>query len=152
MTVDRDWIRHVINGVREEIGRDVTFHTPTTSACSLCSASGYYDANNDTTFYFTCPVCNGQYYLDSTEDTEVLARIHWTNADAITATPGGKYYLGSASITVEDKYLALAEQTQDKGTVTVDGYEMTITKILPVGAPEANRYRIVLNNVGGRPE
>jgi hypothetical protein len=153
MAVDKDWIRQIINGVREEIGRYVTFHTSAMSACPLCTASGYYDSINDNTYYFTCPICNGKYYLPVTTQTEVLARVHWTNAEGITATPGGKFFTGTASITIEDKYYSIAESTQtNEGKVVVDGYSMSITKIIPEGAPETNRYRVVLQNQGGRPE
>jgi hypothetical protein len=131
----------------------ITFHKPIMAACSLCTASGYYDSLNDTTIYFTCPICSGQYYLATTEDTEVEARIHWSVDEQVTATPGGRYYIEDAYAHVEPQYLPLIEATQnEQGTVTVDGRTMKITKVIPQGAPTINRYRLILKGTGGRPE
>jgi hypothetical protein len=91
--------------------------------------------------------------MPNTVSTEVLARVHWTNDEQITATPGGKHYLGQCYIHIVPEYLALAESAQvDKGTVVVDGHTMSISKILPMGAPEINRYRLILIGDGNRPE
>lgn len=153
VNVDAQFVRARIDEVREAIGRTVTFNTLTMTPCVLCVASGYYDSFTDSTLYFTCPVCDGQYYMPTTTGTAVLARIHWTNDEQITATPGGKHFLGQCYIHIQPEYLELAEATQtDKGTVTVDGHTMSITKILPMGAPTINRYRLILVGDGHRPE
>jgi len=151
--VNAQWIQDRIDEVRGYIGRTVTFHVPTLTACTLCVASGYYDAASNSTTYFTCPVCAGQYYMPGYTDTNVLARVHWTNDEAITATPGGKFYHGDASVHINPEYLSLAESTQvENGKVTVDSHDMTISKILPQGAPTINRYRLILKGDGHRPE
>lgn len=153
MVVDPQFIQDRIDEVRGYIGRTVTFKVPGTTACTLCVASGYYDTVNDTTTYFTCPVCAGQYYMPTTVDTDVLARVHWTNDEAVTATPGGKFFVGDASIHVNPEFLSLAESTEsERGTILVDGHTMTITKIIPQGAPTINRYRLILKGDGHRPE
>jgi hypothetical protein len=150
--IDREYIKASIDAVREAIGRDVTFYAPKTEACPLCVASGYYDSVGDTTYYYTCPVCDGAYYLATFTETDVLARVHWTSDEGITATPGGKYFAGDAQIHIEDKWLAVAEASQvDGGKVIVDGHKMTITKIIPTGEAGINRYRIILSNTGERP-
>lgn len=150
--VDSQYIQDRIDEVRGLIGRTITFHTPTTTPCSLCVASGYYDDISDSTTYFTCPVCDGQYYLNGTTETEVLARIHWSNDEQITATPGGKYFIEDAYAHIEPQYLDLIEAAQsERGFVTIDGRIMTITKVLPQGAPTINRYRVILKGTGGRP-
>lgn len=152
MTIDSDWIKSTIDSVRGEIGRNITFHKPVITPCPLCVASGYYDALNDTTLYFTCPTCGGDYYMPTTEDIEVLARIHWITDEQITASPGGKYYVEDCYAHVEPQYLPLIEAVQsEKGSVTVDGRTMSITKVLPQGAPTINRYRLILRGTGGRP-
>ena len=150
--ISSEAIKAIIDNVREEIGRNVTFYTENLTACSLCVASGYYDPIGDTTFYTVCPICDGAYWINSALATDVLARVHWVNDEAITATPGGKYYIGEATLTVDPSYLDLAEACQrESGKVVVDSHDMQITKIIPMGAPTINRYRIILKNMGDRP-
>ena len=151
--IDKDSIKSIIDNVREEIGRDVTFFTAGLSACPLCVASGYYDPIGDTTYYTVCPICNGSYWINTAIATDVLARVHWVNDEAVTATPGGKYYLGEATLTVDPSYLTLAEACErETGKILVDGHSMAITKIIPMGAPQINRYRLILKNMGDRPD
>lgn len=142
-----------IDSVRETIGRIVEIYTPSNTACVLCVASGYYDPVSDTSYYITCPVCAGSYWRESVTATEVLARIHWVSNEAITATPGGKYFLGDAQITVDPSYRTLLESAQNEaGKVVVDGQAMQIIRINPMGAPEINRVRAILKGMGNRPE
>lgn len=151
-TVQKAFIKSVIDRAREEIGRDVTVYSPTSSACPRCTASGYYDPIGDTTFYSVCPVCSGQYWLHTTTQTDVLARVHWVGNEAISATPGGKYFVGDAHITVDpSKYSIFRAAQNESGKVLVDGQDMQIMQIRPMGAPEINRYRIVLRGMGSRP-
>lgn len=152
--VNREWIKRQIDSVRESIGRDVTVYTVDRTACTLCLPSGFYNANADSTFYYNCPVCQGSYYIEQLSPHTILARVHWTNDEAISATPGGKYYTGDATITVDPAYKEILEKSEqtNSGKVSVDGHTMFITKIIPMGAPEANRYRAVLKNSGGKPE
>lgn len=150
--VNREWLKRQIDSARVSIGRDVTFYTTDRTTCSLCTLSGYYNATTDSTVYFGCPVCAGNYYFMTISGHTILARVHWTNDEAVTATPGGKYFMGDATVTVDPSYRLLAEQTQSEtGRVEVDGHDMQITKIIPLGAPEPNRYRVVLKNTGERP-
>lgn len=150
--VNREWIKRQIDSARISIGRDVTFYTTDKAACSLCLASGFYNSLADTTFYFNCPVCSGNYWIPTVSGHVVLARVHWTNDEAVTASPGGKYFLGDATVTVDPSYRTLAEETQSlDGKVVVDNHDMQIIKIIPLGAPEPNRYRVVLKNSGERP-
>ena len=150
--VNREWIKRQIDSARDSIGRNVTFYTTDRTACSLCLASGYYNATLDATFYSNCPICSGAYYTDVVSSHTILARVHWTNDEAATATPGGKYFMGDATVTVDPSYRLIAEAAQNEtGRVEVDGHDMQITKIIPLGAPEPNRYRVVLKNMGERP-
>jgi hypothetical protein len=151
-SIEKTAIKRIIDNVRDEIGRNVTFYTENLAGCSLCVASGYYDPIGDTTYYTVCPICSGSYWINTSIATEVLARVHWVNDEAITATPGGKYYIGEATLTVDPIYLNLAEACEkESGKIVVDGHNMAITKIIPMGAPEINRYRIILKNMGDRP-
>lgn len=146
------FIKQQIDLVRGWIGRNIDVFTPIRSACTLCTPSGFYDPLNDTTFYNACPVCQGNYYLNTSKKTTVLARVHWTGNEAITATPGGKYFVGNAWAIVDPSYRALMESAQSEGgRVVVDGNDMQITKINPWGVPEQNRLRIILVNMGERP-
>ena len=146
-------MKRQIDGAREAIGRTISMFVTEHTACTLCSASGYLDTYNNVSTYVTCPVCKGAYWLDIPVANEVLARVHWITDEAVTATPGGKYYLGDATATVDESYLELAMQCQsESGTVVVDGRTLTITKIQPVGAFDVTRYRLILTNTGGRPQ
>lgn len=153
MAINPDDLRAKIDNFRQQIGRNITFQVSSNEPCSLCSASGYFDSQNQTTTYFTCPVCHGQYYMPTTTETEVLARIHWVSDQAITATPGGKYFIGDCNVHIEPEYRTLAESVQnnDRNRVIVDGHTMQITKIIPQGAPTINRIRLILSNTGQRP-
>lgn len=145
-------IKHDIDSLRNGIGRDVSFYANSHVPCSLCLASGYYDVTSDNSYFTTCPICSGSYYLDTATITVVNARIRWTSDEAITATPAGKYYAGDASLHIDPKYLAVAQASQsDQGKVVVDGHDMTISKIIPLGTITNNRLRIILVNSGERP-
>lgn len=150
--INRDFVKSIIDDVRENIGRDVTFYTVSLSACPLCVTNNLYDAKSDASFNALCPICKGTYWLEQAVGTDVLARVHWVNDEAITATPGGKYYIGEAQLTIDIEHLELAEKCQsESGKVVVDKHDMQITKIIPMGAPDINRYRIILKNMGDRP-
>lgn len=151
--VNIPFIKAQIDGVREKIGRTVTVHYASSVPCSICVASGYLDPISNTSWYTTCPECQGQYWSNGTATEEILARVHWVSNEGITATPGGKYFLGDAQITVDPEYLDLLESAQTHpGKVVVDGQDMTILRINPLGAPEINRIRAVLRGTGARPE
>lgn len=151
MAVNAAYIKSKIDFVRSQIGRDVIFYLPNRVACDLCQ-NGYYDPHTDTSSNFQCPLCKGAYWVNSTTQVTVLARIHWSNDEAITATPGGKYYIGDCTLGINTCDIDTAEAAQaEGGAVLVDGHKMSITKILPVGAPTINRYRVVCTNMGERP-
>lgn len=146
-------IKSDIDRLRGDIGRDVKFYVSNNSPCSLCTASGYYDAASNSTYYTTCPVCSGLFYLNTATITVVNARVRWTSDEAITATPAGKYFAGDATLHIDPKYLVLAQASQsESGKVEVDGHDMQINKIIPLGTIETNRLRIVLVNSGERPK
>lgn len=132
--IDRDFIKAQIDAVRESIGRMVTVYYP------LPVAEVYIDPVDDTSF-------QKQY-----ESEEILARVHWTSNEAMTMTPGGRYYVGEASITVDPEHLELLRKAQNGGKVVVDGLDMNILRINPLGAPEINRVRAILKGTGDRPD
>lgn len=141
-----------IDAVREEIGRDVTFYTSRHTVCPLCTASGYLDPLSGASYFYQCPICSGNGYTDTTDATIVRARIHWTNDEFRTATPGGKFFVGDCTLGIDIKWKELAENTQNEaGKVVVDGHDMQIARIVPVGAPIINRYRLLMKNMGDRP-
>ena len=151
-SINRDWIKSQIDSVRDSIGRNVIFYTTSKSACPICVSANLYDAASDTSFNVICPQCKGAYWLLTAVANEILARVHWVNDEAITATPGGKYYIGDATVTVDEIYLDLIQACQsESGKVSVDGHDMQITRIIPFGAPAISRYRVVLRNMGDRP-
>ena len=151
--VNPAFIKAQIDSARDSIGRNITVYTPKTTACVECVASGYYDPVSDTSFNVVCPTCGGLFWQNEMDSTEVLARVHWVSNEAIQVTPGGKFFLGEAQVTVDPSYLSLLEAAQsDSGKVVVDGQDMAITKINPLGAPEVNRVRAILRGMGGRPD
>lgn len=150
--INPEFLKSQIDSVRESIGRNVTIYTRATDPCELCTASGWYDAVSDTSYYITCPICSGSFWKDTTIATEILARVHWVSNEAITATPGGKFFLGDAHITVDPEHKILLESAQNQsGKVLVDGQDMEITRIIPMGAPSINRVRAILRGMGKRP-
>jgi hypothetical protein len=151
--IDKEYIKDRIDSVRDAIGRNVTIYTPKTTACLECVASGWYDAATNSSFNITCPQCNGVYWLASVDSIEILARIHWVSNEGIVATPGGKYFLGDAQITVDPCHTELLQSAQNEmGKVVVDGQDMQIMRINPMGAPEVNRVRAILKSMGARRE
>jgi hypothetical protein len=150
--VDSDWIKDQIDAVRESIGRNITLYYSSRDACTICVASGLYDPISDTSWYTVCPQCHGAYWLNTVDSREVLARVHWVSNEGITATPGGKYFLGDAQITVDpSEHEWLVKAQSDAGKVVVDGQDFSITRINPMGAPTINRTRAVLRAMGARP-
>jgi len=151
--VDKEFIKAQIDGVRERIGRDVTIYYPSEEACTICVASGWLDTVSNTSWFTNCPECGGKYWRLYTKSEDVLARVHWAGNEGITATPGGKYFLGDAHITVDPEFWELLEKAQsEQGKVVVDGQDFSILRINPLGAPEVNRVRAILKGVGSRPE
>lgn len=151
--VDSDWIKDQIDAVREEIGRTISVYYSNHTACTLCAASGYYDPISDTSWYVVCPICHGSYWLNSVDRRDINARVHWVSNEGITATPGGKYFLGDAQITVDpSEHEWLVRAQGESGKVVVDGQDMQILRIPPLGAPTVNRIRAILRSMGARPE
>lgn len=151
--INRDWVKDTIDSVRENIGRYATFYTVDLSACPLCVTNDLYDPVNDVSFNIYCPTCSGKYWTEQAVGHEILARVHWVNDEQITATPGGKYWIGEATLTINIADIDIAEQCQNEsGKVVVDGHDMQIVRIIPLGAPDINRYRVILKNMGDRPD
>jgi hypothetical protein len=151
-SVDIENIRNQIDAAREQIGRNVIVYIPSLTECTLCIASGYYDSLSDRSIFFTCPECKGSFWKKGYSENIILARVHWTSNEAIGVTPGGKYFSGEAYIHVQPEYHSLLQEAQDGGKVSVDGQDMAILRINPEGAPEVNRYKIILKGVGERPQ
>lgn len=151
--VSSAYVKAQIDAVRRAIGRNVTVYYSAEQACSICVASGYLDPISNTSWYTTCPECHGSYWLDATTEEEILARIHWVSNEGITATPGGKYFMGDAQITVDPCYHESLQRAQsERGGVIVDGQDFQVLRINPMGAPTVNRVRGVLRVKGERPE
>lgn len=150
--VSSGMIKNQIDAVRGAIGRTISVYSPKTTECLECVASGYYDPMTDSSWNIMCPQCNGTFWLAKVDKTDINARVHWVSNEGITATPGGKYFLGDAHITVDPCHTELLESAQnDAGKVVVDGQDMQIVRINPMGAPTINRVRAVLRGMGARP-
>ena len=151
--INKDFIKGTIDSAREQIGRNVSFFTPELQGCSICLPSGYYDALSNASTYIKCPVCKGKYWTDVLTEHIILARVHWTTNEAVNMTPGGKFFIGDAYTVVDPSYHSIIQAAQsERGKVIVDGQEMQIMRINPEGAPEINRYKVILRGKGSRPE
>lgn len=108
---------------------------------------------SNSSWNITCPQCAGTGWLETVDSEDVLARVHWVSNEGIVATPGGKYFLGDAHITVDPCHTELFQSAQNEaGKVVVDSQDMQIMRINPMGAPEINRVRIILKSMGNRRE
>lgn len=152
VVVDSALIRETISQFRQQIGRMVTFAVPDKTQCPVCISGGFIDTNTGNSWNFNCPTCKGSGWVNTMKETQVLARIHWTHDEALSITPGGKYFVGDCRFHIDpDDYpTATAAHTED-GRVYVDGHEMTITKILPEGTPTINRVMVICANAGSKP-
>lgn len=149
--VNKDYIKQKVDAVREQIGRTVVVNTPAVTGCSICVPSGYLDTFSNTSTYIKCPVCRGSYWVETMEQTTLLARVHWVADEGMGVTPGGKFFVGEASMHVDPSYHSLMQETQAKGFITIDGQEMQIVRIDPRGL-DINRLRIVLRSRGTKRE
>lgn len=139
MPINAEAIKAKIDNVRSLLGRDVTFYTPIAGQNPDFTASGYYDPMMYTG------------YKPTLETTTVLARIHWTTDERITATPGGKFFAGDCVLTIDPTYEELAQRAMlDASKVVVDGRDVNVIGIDPKGAPEVNRIRLVCKAVGSK--
>lgn len=137
MPISSEYLKSKIDSVRAEIGRNVTFYTLTSDRDEGYVASGYYDPMSDTSFVYTWTT------------TTVLARIHWAGDERIQMSPGGKYYVGDCQLTIDPTYHSLAQRAmKDAGKVVVDGRDMQIKSINPMGAPTINRIRLICKGIG----
>lgn len=151
--INKGFIKETIDSAREQIGRNISVFTPDRQPCTICLPSGYYDSLSDDSTYIKCPVCRGAYWLNVTTEHIILARVHWTTNEAVNMTPGGKFFVGDAYAVVDPQYHSVIQAAQsERGKVIVDGQEMQIMRINPEGAPEVNRYKVILRSKGGRPE
>ena len=146
----KDWVRHAERTQSALLKRDIFLYTNVKTACSLCLASGSYDAVKDASFKITCPECGGKYWVLTFIPNAIPARIHWTDDEMIQATPGGKFYVGDAFAKINAEYLPLAQACQEstQGKVVVYNHDMTITKIVPMGAFDQNQYKLILKTIG----
>ena len=143
-----DWVKHVERVKFDALARDIYIYTTTKVACSLCTTSGSYDSIKDASYKVTCAECRGKFWVPTNVANVVPARVHWTNDEMVQATPGGKYYVGDATAKIGSEYHDLATECLTKeGRVVIDGQDMSITKIVPLGAFEAHQYRLILKTV-----
>jgi hypothetical protein len=146
-----DWIKQVETVKLGEISRDITLYTNSKAACPVCSEANDYDATADASYNIVCAVCKGAYWVITQVANLVPARVHWTNDEFVTATPGGKYYVGEVHAKIDAAYLSLAQACQSfDSRVTVDGQEMTISRIVPLGTIEILQYQLILKGAGSK--
>ena len=134
-------ITSIIDAIRAEIGRAVTFNVlATTSGCSAC---GSLDPVTQTSTDSSCVVCEGEYWINTYSGVTITGHVTWGSADEIAWYPGGKVYEGDCRVQI--KYTVANLNTVDTAKdVIVDNKILVVDKITLRGVPQINRILVDL--------
>jgi hypothetical protein len=133
-------LTHIIDDIRNLIGRCVYFYVPTTSGCGTCSL----DPISNTSVDSYCPVCSGLYYITTYSGYGVQGHITWGNVDNVQWPPGGQYFEGDCRLQIKHTVDNLA-LVNDADYIVVDSKRMVVDKLAFRGVPDLNRIVIILN-------
>lgn len=130
-----------IDAIREAIGRNITFVTVSSIACTA-SGCGLDPTTNTGTNSF-CVTCSGLYWIPTYSNYSVKAHITWGNADVLNWVTGGQLIDGDCRVQVKytPELLTELEKTE---YVTVDEKDFEIKSKIYRGVPELNRVLIDL--------
>lgn len=130
-----------IDAIRNAIGRDVTFVTVSSIACTASGCS--LDPTTNTSTNSFCTVCSGLYWIPNLSTYEVKAHITWGNADQLNWVTGGQFFEGDCRIQVKytPELLAEIERTDH---ILVDEKKFEMKSKIYRGVPEINRVLIDL--------
>ena len=128
--------REVIESIINDIGRDVTFITSTTIACTYSGDS--LDPVTGTSTNSFCPVCSGNWYIPVWSGTPIIAHVTWKYSDLNEWHTGGYVFQGDGIIKVmySGPYMEVINDTE---YAVVNGKEVNIEKITLLGVPSINR-------------
>lgn len=125
-----------IDAIREAIGRNVTFVTVSSIACTA-SGCGLDPVTNTSTNSF-CITCSGLYWIPRLTSYAVKAHVTWGNADQLNWVTGGQIFEGDCRIQVKNTAETLTA-IEDTDHVIVDGKTFEIQSKIYRGVPELNR-------------
>lgn len=130
-----------IDAIREAIGRNVTFVTVSSIACTASGCG--LDPVTNTSINSFCTTCSGLYWIPNLSTYIVKAHVTWGNADQMNWVTGGQFFEGDARVQVKytDELLAELERTE---YVVVDGKNFEVRSKIYRGVPELNRVLIDL--------
>lgn len=132
-------LTHIIDDIRNRIGRDVSFYTLTVSGCSVCSL----DPNTNTSTDSYCVACNGEYWIPTFTENIINAHVTWGKADEFNWVSGGTFLDGDCRLQIKfSETNALILDSTDY--VMVDDRKLRIKNIIPRGVPDINRLLINL--------
>src|SRR3990172_13235584 len=128
--------RDVIESIIDEIGRDVTFVTSTTVACTYSGDS--LDPVTNTSTNSFCPVCSGIWFIPTLSGTNIKAHVTWKYADQDEFHTGGWVFLGDGIVKVmySGPYMDIINAAD---YMIVDEKQVDIQKITLLGIPSINR-------------
>ena len=127
----------IIDGIRDAIGRDITFVSVTTSGCPVCSLDPVTNQSTDS----FCPVCSGLYWIPTPVYDVINAHVTWGNVDFQNWYPGGYQFEGDARAQI--KYtLANLDIVDNALYVYIDNKVMEIKSFILRGVQNINRILI----------
>jgi len=134
-------LTHIINDIRNLIGRDITFYTVASSIpCPTCDLNPVTQEATDP----FCPTCSGVYFIPIYSGLTVPAHITWGKADRMNWVTGGQFFEGDCRAQIEYNDTSLYAAKNAK-YVVVDNIRMTVNDIGRRGVPDLNRLVLTLN-------
>jgi len=131
--------REVINSIRGAIGRDVSFLSKQTTACSGCSL----DPSTNTSVNPFCPVCDGYGYIITYSGTTLSGHVLWGKSEETKWETGGVYPEGDCRVQIEHTNASVTV-VDNASYVSIDDRRLRITKVILRGVPDINRILIDL--------
>jgi hypothetical protein len=129
----------VVDGIRNAIGRDVTFFVITSGApCPVCDLDPITNTSTDS----FCIICSGAYWIYTYSGVDIFSHITWGFSEQLGWVSGGTQDEGDCRIQIKytPENIVTVETAQ---WVEVDGKVMQITKKILRGVQTLNR--IILN-------
>ena len=124
----------VIDDIRGQIGRNVSFYVPTLSGCSLCTLDPVTNTSTDS----LCSGCQGKYWIPTYVSTTITGHITWGNIDELNWLPAGKVFDGDCRIQV--KYtLNISSLIDDAEYLVADNKTLEVKSKVLRGVPTINR-------------
>lgn len=125
-----------IDAIRDAIGRNVTFVTVSSIACTASGCSLDPVTNTGTNSF--CTTCSGLYWIPSFSNYTVKAHVTWGNADQLNWVTGGQLFEGDCRIQLKYTQELLTE-IERTDYILVDNKRFEVKSKIYRGVPEINR-------------